>query len=729
MYLTSRGFHGLDHSVVEGEMGRGRDRARGRGRFTNAAQESKGTDINGAPPVHGAFRGGNRSQDPPVVFNEGRGGVVRGRWNGNRGRGNMLPMGEQFDGRGVGQPNIAPLNAGRGRGNYQFTAAVTNSNGMCENQSHENNVMAGAVNFINQRGRGRGGRKPTYRSHDQVSDLYNPEIARFHDGIVTKRPAVHVPTVAEPTHDRNQAWNSGTAQDRKVSNTSIQDSSNNLPVPRRRGRPAGSQTTIANGICPAFTPSPILHQNQSRQDSLVHDSSNGSYTEGQTCRGQRRGRGAVGRTNSTPTSQQQATNHPLPIDRSNLPEKSRKSSDLNENILHEPEVDFGWTFIDNTQVPYILRQGQQFSPVKLLEQELLSKFMQQFPDELRQLPTVTSHYMTAAEADVLNRQPPGERHRFTNKDLVVNLFEFRNFYSELKPLCLSRLRTAVDGGWVQVNNSVVPYVVQEKARLVSLNVIRYAAGLLVNVPVPVKYPNDEECNYLNRIAAAAGVEFSFDQSTELVDLNLVLTLSHRQPVIMDLPSNDPFGNARCIVIDDDPAEEVLGKPDNVVQVQPVEVPPLQQPLPMNQNGSLLLGGLRAGLREILGLASRCANTSAGNPSAVIQSEPLVASAGLPSYVGGTMPVVSTFANVQQRGLASTDFAVAQQQLGGQQQFNANNTILSLPSGNPVLLAPPVQDAQSLATFWHSISHPTASQTTCTDGRTLVNITSSCNFCS
>ncbi|WAR00239.1 hypothetical protein MAR_024611 [Mya arenaria] len=91
---------------------------------------------------------------------------------------------------------------------------------------------------------------------------------------------------------------------------------------------------------------------------------------------------------------------------------------------------FGWTVIDNIHIPYILRVDKQFVSVRIVEQKLLSRYPNSYPDDL---------------------------------DLIVLLSDFIRFYDLVKKTfpdaaaARAAQMAAESAGWLQIKNTVTPY--------------------------------------------------------------------------------------------------------------------------------------------------------------------------------------------------------------------------------------------------------------------------------
>lgn len=207
--------------------------------------------------------------------------------------------------------------------------------------------------------------------------------------------------------------------------------------------------------------------------------------------------------------------------------------------------------IEGVTVPCIIRGGKPHGPVRILENELLNSLSSTaavnaaFQD--RRL--LVSKYLTDLEALRLTYATGGKFGMFTSKDLVVDIDDFRELHGHLKSVLHNWTTAAVTGGWVQLNNSVIPYLSVNDRKLLPLPVVMNAAGLLWQYSTRVlrlQYPSDAQCRYLNELCATAGLDFRFRTSTELVDIAVVSALTHPPPYVRELPGKDPFLHAYFI---------------------------------------------------------------------------------------------------------------------------------------------------------------------------------------
>ncbi len=261
-----------------------------------------------------------------------------------------------------------------------------------------------------------------------------------------------------------------------------------------------------------------------------------------------------------PMQQQYPQPQPLPqIQAQTEPEQNGKEA------TGEGQIDsasfrgaFGWATIDSVNFPYILRDDKKYTAVRMVEMKLLSKYPSTYPDELKERAPLMSHYITAKEGDLLNeinREHCAYEYgnqAFTEQDLIVKLTDFEEFYTivkkhfpdeVLRSMELEAPKAKVDGGWLQINNTVVPYVLRDSIRYVPLSVIRYAAGLLTDIQVEGFSPFDEECDYLNEMCQTAGLSFSFAKTTKFITVDTINERSDSPIEVLELPRKDPFGHA------------------------------------------------------------------------------------------------------------------------------------------------------------------------------------------
>ena len=279
-------------------------------------------------------------------------------------------------------------------------------------------------------------------------------------------------------------------------------------------------------------------------------------------------------------------------------EKEKASVPAPEDAIDHKSVQgmFGWATVDDVNVPYIIRKERNFVAVRIVEKKMLSRYPNSFPDELGKKEPLVSYFVTEAEAKLLNEintihcsfeyghQP------FTTKDLIVDLVEFEDFYKLVKKTFPEDVLATISAeedvpstddktvvlskmcGWMQINNTVTPYIVRSSGKFVPLSVIQYAAQLLTKDHVEGYSPTLEECDLLNATCRAAGFDFSFGRNTRLIHIAEVVRRC--QVRIFELPFENPLQHAQYI--------------DSLQQVEMFGGQPPTAPVPGGIAGSMSL---------------------------------------------------------------------------------------------------------------------------------------------
>lgn len=261
---------------------------------------------------------------------------------------------------------------------------------------------------------------------------------------------------------------------------------------------------------------------------------------------------------------------------------NNEQADAEKIKISENQIDFssvkgifGWTTVDGVNVPYIFRKDKQFVSVRIVEQKLLSKYPNSYPDELGKHQPLTSYFITGHEAKLLNEintvHCGGEfgQKQFNSKDLIVLLEDFVDFYNLVKKTFPEAKQNEMNGntsmgppplqsmqinvkqtedsnepcGWIQVNNTVTPYVRREAlGKFVPLSVMKYAAAL--SIPEKGVLPSEEECDLLNKACKLAGFNFTFSMTTRIICLTDIL--KHCKVHIMELPMENPLQHAQYL---------------------------------------------------------------------------------------------------------------------------------------------------------------------------------------
>lgn len=249
----------------------------------------------------------------------------------------------------------------------------------------------------------------------------------------------------------------------------------------------------------------------------------------------------------------------------------------------------GWTNFEGIEIPYITRNGVCFVPVKIVEERIISLIKQNVSNIEH---PIASHAITDYEIMMLTNLLQG-KYVFSSEDLLVNFDEFKSFFEQLKSACsaipamdnldlnngVDFQTTSVEGGWVQINNTVLPFVVKDNSMMVALNIVKYSAGLLLDIDVPTAHPNEEECLFLNEMCRKAEIAFKFALDTELVELILLSCMCSKKPFLRKLPNDNPFLAAEMIPDVDNVSEQVKDFTTAVFDDQQQALPEYSSHLP------------------------------------------------------------------------------------------------------------------------------------------------------
>lgn len=227
---------------------------------------------------------------------------------------------------------------------------------------------------------------------------------------------------------------------------------------------------------------------------------------------------------------------------------------------------FGWTLIDDTYIPYIFRaDNKKYVCVRLLEYKVLKKYPNVFPEELAIREPLTSSFIKPTECKVFNQlvrmqyRNQSDIPVFNQEDVVVLLSEFMSFYSVVKkifPECtehIPKVPKAVPknkSGWLQINNTIIPYICRSNVKLLPLAVLKHAASIVISsYGIP---PSEEECRELNNCCAKEGFKFTFKVTSRLVSLDDIKKTSDIQ--VFELPEKDPLQHAKYLSKDEGSSE-------------------------------------------------------------------------------------------------------------------------------------------------------------------------------
>ncbi|KAF5297165.1 hypothetical protein FQR65_LT10064 [Abscondita terminalis] len=140
---------------------------------------------------------------------------------------------------------------------------------------------------------------------------------------------------------------------------------------------------------------------------------------------------------------------------------------------------FGWVALGKSQIPYIIRSGEKYCAVRMVEMKVLNKYLNFLHQDIYNCTCIRSYYITEAEGRLLNEinfkhcDYQFGREQFTSRDLIVRLADAIEFYNFLDA-CYSKLMNGSSNpldrcGFIRINKeSVVPYTVYSGEKYVPL---------------------------------------------------------------------------------------------------------------------------------------------------------------------------------------------------------------------------------------------------------------------
>lgn len=157
------------------------------------------------------------------------------------------------------------------------------------------------------------------------------------------------------------------------------------------------------------------------------------------------------------------------------------TSDETKNIDEESAKGrFGWTSMGKVHIPYIIRSGENYCAVRMVEMKVLNKWLNYLHQDLYNCTNIRSYYITEVEARLLNEISLKHcdyqfgKEQFTSRDLIVRLSDANEFYQFLGH-CYHKLVNTLEPdmpnrcGFIRINReSVVPYTVYNDQKYVPL---------------------------------------------------------------------------------------------------------------------------------------------------------------------------------------------------------------------------------------------------------------------
>ncbi|XP_030746260.1 uncharacterized protein LOC115875055 isoform X2 [Sitophilus oryzae] len=164
-----------------------------------------------------------------------------------------------------------------------------------------------------------------------------------------------------------------------------------------------------------------------------------------------------------------------------LPAQPSNSSEEIKNIDEDSAKGrFGWTSMGKVHIPYIIRAGDNYCAVRMVEMKVLNKWLNYLHQDLYNCTNIRSYYITEVEARLLNEinlkhcDYQFGREQFTSRDLIVRLSDANEFYQFLGH-CYHKLVNTIEAempnrcGFIRINReSVVPYTVYNDQKYVPL---------------------------------------------------------------------------------------------------------------------------------------------------------------------------------------------------------------------------------------------------------------------
>lgn len=189
---------------------------------------------------------------------------------------------------------------------------------------------------------------------------------------------------------------------------------------------------------------------------------------------------------------------------------------------------FGWATFGKIHIPYILRQGEKYCAVRMVETKLLNKYLSNLHADIYNCTSVRSYYLTEAESRLLNEinhrhcDSQFGREMYTLKDLVVRLCDANKFF-QFMDICYKKLlghsAPSDKCGFIRINKeSVVPYTVRDGEQFVPLF---YFEGETENLKQKADHLSGWDLSYLKFCCKVQGIrnELFASDSVAVISLN------------------------------------------------------------------------------------------------------------------------------------------------------------------------------------------------------------------
>ncbi|XP_060537177.1 uncharacterized protein LOC132708692 isoform X2 [Cylas formicarius] len=221
----------------------------------------------------------------------------------------------------------------------------------------------------------------------------------------------------------------------------------------------------------------------------------------------------------------------LSSDKAKLKGLSQSSPEENKNIDEDSlKGRFGWATMGKTHIPYIIRSGENYCAVRMVEMKVLNKWLNYLHQDLYNCTNIRSYYITEVEARLLNEinlkhcDYQFGREQFTSRDLIVRLSDANEFYQFLGH-CYHKLVNSLEPnqpnrcGFIRINReSVVPYTVYNEQKYVPLF---YFEGETDNLKLRADKLEGWDLSYLKFCCKVQGIrnELFAHDSCSVISLN------------------------------------------------------------------------------------------------------------------------------------------------------------------------------------------------------------------
>lgn len=206
-------------------------------------------------------------------------------------------------------------------------------------------------------------------------------------------------------------------------------------------------------------------------------------------------------------------------------------NDSTRNLGDEESVRgrFGWITLGKNHIPYIIRFGEKYCAVRMVELKVLNKYLNFLHQDIYNCTCIRSYYITEAEGRLLNEinikhcDYQFGREQFTPRDLIVRLTDAIEFYNFLDG-CYNKLLNGSSNpldrcGFIRINKeSVVPYTVYNNQQYVPLF---YFEGETENLKLKADKLEGWDLSYLKFCCKVQGIrnELFAHDSCAVISLN------------------------------------------------------------------------------------------------------------------------------------------------------------------------------------------------------------------